>query len=85
MLYVRSLNGVDHVFRAACMGANWSADLCHLLVDVLARMAVSRGSEEKNFFVHVDNVGVVTPHTAADEAHRLFMELAQQYGANMPR
>ena len=81
LLYVMSLNGVDHVFRAACMGANWSADLCHLLVELLARMAV-RDTAVK-YFVHVDNVRFVAPHAAAaavDATHSRFMELAQQYG-----
>ena len=81
LLYVMTLNGVEYVFRAACMGANWSADLCHLLVDLLARMAM-RGHETVQSFVHVDNVRFVAPHedrAQVDAVHEQFLKLAKLY------
>ena len=81
LLYVATINGEDYVFMAACMGVNWSGDLCHLLCKLLACMAV-KNTKGIDYFVHVDNVRFVGPKERKSEIDAInleFLRLCRKY------
>ena len=85
LLYVATINEEDYVFLAACMGVNWSGDLCHLLCKLLACMAIN-DTKGIDYFVHVDNVRFVGPQERKGEIDAInteFVRLCGEYNLTL--